>query len=82
MEGVVALDTVAADGQERRVQIRRISEEIQKDEVLMSALRRVGALPDRDVTVGRGPVGVLVGTAGETAEVDHDVARHIFVRRL
>jgi DtxR family Mn-dependent transcriptional regulator len=82
MEGVVSLDSVVGPEGQHRVQIRRISEELQKDESLMSALRRVGALPDCDVTVARGPVGVLVGTSGETAEVDHEVARHIFVRRL
>jgi DtxR family Mn-dependent transcriptional regulator len=82
MDGVVSLDSVVGRDSPQRVQIRRISEEVQKDESLMSALRRVGALPDRDVTAARGPVGVLVGTIGETAEVDHEVARHIFVRRL
>ena len=41
----------AAGPGESRVHIRRISEEMQKDEVLMGALRRVGALPDKTVTV-------------------------------
>jgi DtxR family Mn-dependent transcriptional regulator len=81
MEGVVALDSAAVDGGQR-VRIARISEELQKDETLMTALRRVGALPDCEVTVAAGPVGVLVGTAGETAEIDVEVARHIFVRPL
>src|SRR3954454_5525415 len=78
MEGVVSLESVVGTGAEQRVRIRRISEEVQKDESLMTALRRVGALPDRDVVAANGPVGVLVGAAGETAEVDHEVARHIF----
>jgi DtxR family Mn-dependent transcriptional regulator len=82
MEGVVSLDSVVAAGGQTKVQVRRISEELQKDEALMGALRRVGALPDRDVTAARGPVGVLMGSSGETAEVDHEVARHIFVRRI
>jgi DtxR family Mn-dependent transcriptional regulator len=83
MEGVVSLESVVGGaGTDHRVRIRRISEEVQKDESLMTALRRVGALPDRDVVATNGPVGVLVGAAGETAEVDHEVARHIFVRRL
>jgi DtxR family Mn-dependent transcriptional regulator len=64
------------------VRIRRISEELQKDEALMSALRRVGAMPDHDVMVSEGPVGLLVGAAGETAELDHEIARHIFVRPI
>ena len=78
MDGLVSLDSVTGSG--GRVRIRRISEELQKDESLMSALRRVGAVPDSDVMVSEGPVGVLVGTAGETAEIDHDVAQHIFVQ--
>jgi DtxR family Mn-dependent transcriptional regulator len=64
------------------VRIGRISEEVQKDETLMTALRRVGALPDCEVMVAEGPVGLLVGAAGETAEIDREVARHIFVRPL
>jgi DtxR family transcriptional regulator, Mn-dependent transcriptional regulator len=82
MEGVVPLDTAAAGSGQQRVRIGRISEEVQKDETLMSALRRVGAVPDREVLIAQGPVGVLVGAGGETAEVDHEVARHIFVRKL
>ena len=62
--------------------IRRISEEVQKDEPLMAALRRVGALPDKVVTVARGAEGVLIGSGGETAEIETDVATHVFVRRL
>ena len=42
---------------------------MQKDEVLMGALRRVGALPDKTVTVARTAEGVLVGCGGETAEI-------------
>ena len=41
----------AATGESTRVLVRRISEEMQKDETLMSALRRVGALPDRTITI-------------------------------
>ncbi len=55
---------------------------MQKDEVLMSALRRVGALPDKTVTVVTTGEGVLIGSAGETAEIDLDAADHIFVRKL
>jgi DtxR family Mn-dependent transcriptional regulator len=77
MEGLVALDTVAGG---RRVRIRRISEELQKDESLMSVLRRVGAVPDSDVLVSDGPVGLLIGAAGESAEIDHEIAQHIFVQ--
>ena len=85
MDNVEPLDLVAKsddEGQETRVMIRRISEEVQKDEPLMAALRRVGALPDKVVTVARGAEGVLIGSGGETAEIENEVASHMFVRRL
>lgn len=80
MDGVESLQSVAGS-EESRVHVRRISEEMQKDEVLMSALRRVGALPDKTVTVVATSEGVLVGSGGETAEIFPDAAEHIFVRR-
>ena len=81
MDGVEALSE-AATVDEGRVLVRRISEEMQKDELLMSALRRVGALPDKTITVVSTPEGVLVGSGGETAEIVPEAAEHIFVRRL
>ena len=72
----------AAGSMEGRVLVRRISEEMQKDEVLMSAMRRVGALPDKTITVVSTPEGVLVGSGGETAEIEPEAADHIFVRKL
>ena len=81
MAGVSPLSDIAGQG-ESRVHIRRISEEMQKDEVLMGALRRVGALPDKTVTVARTAEGVLVGSGGETAEIIDEAAEHIFVRIL
>lgn len=83
MEGVESLvSAVGRDSETVRVRIRRISEEVQKDEALMAALHRVGALPDRDVTASQGPEGVLVGSGGETAEIDPELASHVFVRKL
>lgn len=79
MEGVMPLSE-AATTDERRVLVRRISEEMQKDEVLMGALRRVGALPDRTVSAVATPDGVLLGSGGETAEIVLEAADHIFVR--
>jgi DtxR family Mn-dependent transcriptional regulator len=81
MEGLSPLSQVAVDA-EARVLIRRISEEMQKDELLMGALRRVGALPDKTVTVARTEEGVLLGSGGETAEIIPEAADHIFVRVL
>ncbi len=76
------LDQVAAEDGGVRVMIRRIGEEMQKDELVMAALRRVGALPGKVVTVASGAEGVLVGSGGETAEIDLDLAAHLFVDRL
>jgi DtxR family Mn-dependent transcriptional regulator len=81
MEGVVPLSR-AAGPDEGRVLVRRISEEMQKDEILMSAMRRVGALPDKTVTVVATTEGVLVGSGGESAEIVPEAADHIFVRKL
>jgi DtxR family transcriptional regulator, Mn-dependent transcriptional regulator len=81
MDGVESLSTVAG-ADEGRVLVRRISEEMQKDESLMSALRRVGALPDKTITIVATPDGVLVGSGNETAEIVPEAADHIFVRRL
>ncbi|GHJ59196.1 DtxR family transcriptional regulator [Nocardioides sp. OK12] len=84
MAGVESLTSAAgaAGTEEQRVLVRRISEEMQKDEQLMSALRRVGALPDKTVTVVATEAGVLVGAAGESAEIVPEAADHIFVRKL
>jgi len=82
MTDVEPLDRVIEDGEDVRVIIRRISEEVQKDEPVMAALRRVGALPDKVITVARGAEGVLLGSGGETAEIELDLASHLFVRRL
>jgi DtxR family Mn-dependent transcriptional regulator len=82
MDDAEPLDQVA-DGGEVRVMIRRISEEVQKEEPVMAALRRVGALPDKVITAGPGAEGgVLIGSGGETAEIEADLAAHLFVRRL
>ena len=72
----------AAGEESSRALVRRISEEMQKDEALMSAMRRVGALPDKTITIQATADGVLVGSGGESAEIFHDAADHIFVKRL
>lgn len=81
MTDVEALSAVAGPI-EGRVLVRRISEEMQKDEGLMSAMRRVGALPDKTITIIATSAGVLVGSGGETAEIEPAAADHIFVKRL
>ena len=72
----------AAAAEPSQVLVRRISEEMQKDEALMSAMRRVGALPDKTITIQATADGVLVGSGGESAEIFDDAADHIFVKRL
>jgi DtxR family Mn-dependent transcriptional regulator len=72
----------AAAVEPSRALVRRISEEMQKDEALMSAMRRVGALPDKTITIQATADGVLVGSGGESAEIFPEAADHIFVKRL
>ena len=79
MEGLVPLDSVTGVGAGARVRIRRISEELQKDEALMGTLRRVGALPDKEVNVSLGAEGILVGSGGGAAEIDKGPAPNAFV---
>jgi DtxR family Mn-dependent transcriptional regulator len=79
---VQPLDAVVRSAGETRVMVCRIGEEMQKDEQVMAALRRVGAVPDQVVTVAAGPAGVLIGSGGETAEIDTELAAHLFVQRL
>ncbi|MFT4298728.1 MAG: metal-dependent transcriptional regulator [Aeromicrobium sp.] len=80
LDGVQALPRAVADSDEpRRLVVRRIAEEVQKDTQVMSVLRRVGALPGNDVLVSRGHDGVVVARQGESAEIDNDAAIHIFV---
>ncbi len=81
MDGVEPLLAIASP-EPVRVKVRRISEEMQKDEALMRALRRVGATPGSVVNVVTGEEGVVLGSSGETAEVLPDAAEHIFVKRV
>src|SRR6185369_986321 len=76
LDGVEPLSLVAGAG-DSRVLVRRIGEPIQTDEVLMAALRRAGALPDHVVTITRAAEGVLIGSGGETAELDDEAASHV-----
>jgi DtxR family Mn-dependent transcriptional regulator len=80
-EGVQPLSGLKAGAEPSRVRIGRIGEEAQKDEALMGALRRVGALPGREVSVRGTDGGWLVGSGGETAELDLAAAEHVFVVR-
>jgi DtxR family Mn-dependent transcriptional regulator len=79
LDGVVPLPQVAGATDPSRVVVRRIAEELQKDTEVMSVLRRVGALPGNDILVSRTISGITVARQGETAEIDHDAASHVFV---
>jgi DtxR family transcriptional regulator, iron-dependent repressor len=81
LDGMELLADLAGE-QTSMVRVRRISEELQKDEPLMGTLRRIGVLPDKVVGITATEVGVLVGSGGETAELDLDAAAHIFVSRV
>ena len=80
LSGVVAMTKAVAQSTEpKRLVIRRIAEELQKDTEVMSVLRRVGALPGNDVLVSMGHDGVIVARQAATAEIDTSAAGHIFV---
>ncbi|UAL30380.1 FeoA domain-containing protein [Nocardioides rotundus] len=82
MTGHEPLSGLAVE-EETRVRVGRISEEMQKDEELMTLLRRAGALPGKTIAVRATEAGgVLLGSGGESAEIDLDSAEHIFVKRL
>jgi DtxR family Mn-dependent transcriptional regulator len=81
LDGMELMSDLAGEAR-ASVRVRRISEELQKDEPLMGTLRRIGALPDKVVGVTATDAGVLVGSGGETAELDLEAAGHIFVTRV
>ncbi|MDT0441879.1 iron dependent repressor, metal binding and dimerization domain protein [Streptomyces johnsoniae] len=80
-EGMVALADLDADGG-KTVVVRRIGEPIQMDAAVMQTLRRAGVQPGASVSVTAGQAGaVQVGSGGESAELAHDVAMHVFVNK-
>ncbi len=78
---LITLDKIAPNAVQgpKRVTVRRISEPIQTDTDLMTALRRVGALPGETIKVTRSPGGFLIGSAGEYTEISAVTAALIFV---
>jgi DtxR family Mn-dependent transcriptional regulator len=75
---LVGLDRIA-DDETRRVTVRRIAEPVQEDHDLIASLRRAGVQPGEVVKVKRSAGGVLVGSAGEYAELDLATAAHVLV---
>jgi DtxR family Mn-dependent transcriptional regulator len=80
LAGLTTLDKVVRDAS-TRVTVVRIGEPIQTDAGLMAALRRAGALPGATVKVVTSPGGLLIGSAGEYAELDVVTASHVFVAK-
>jgi len=48
---------------------------------LMYTLRRAGVQPGSVVSVTESAGGILVGSSGEAAELDADIASHVFVAK-
>ncbi|ALO10224.1 MULTISPECIES: metal-dependent transcriptional regulator [Streptomyces] len=79
-DSMVSLADLDASGG-KTVVVRRIGEPIQTDAQLMYTLRRAGVQPGSVVSVTESPGGVLVGSSGEAAELDAEVAAHVFVAK-
>ena len=65
----------------KTVVVRRIGEPIQTDAQLMYTLRRAGVQPGAVVSVTQAAGGVLVGSSGEAAELESEIASHVFVAK-
>ncbi|AVH96109.1 metal-dependent transcriptional regulator [Streptomyces sp. NPDC000963] len=79
-DSMVSLADLDASGG-KTVVVRRIGEPIQTDAQLMYTLRRAGVQPGSVVSVSESAGGVLVGSSGEAAELDPEVAAHVFVAK-
>ncbi|SCD51037.1 DtxR family transcriptional regulator, Mn-dependent transcriptional regulator [Streptomyces sp. DfronAA-171] len=78
---MVSLADLEPGGEGKNVIVRRIGEPIQTDAQLMYTLRRAGVQPGAVVSVTRAAGGVLVGSGGEAAELDTEIASHVFVAK-
>ena len=80
LSGLMTLDKVVGESS-TRVTVARIGEPIQNDAGLMASLHRAGVVPAATVKVVASPGGVLVGSAGEYAELDATTESHVFVTK-
>ena len=75
----------AASAEPAPVIVRRISEQIQSDLVLMLKLKRTGIQPGREVMLAASDDGVRVtcddSADGAEAELPREIAAHVFVSR-
>ena len=69
----------ARSGMAQNLVVRRLGEPLQSDTQLMQRLRRAGVQPGQTVRATVSPGGVLLGSVGETAELDLELAGHVFV---
>ena len=79
--GLSTLGTLDLGGEGKNVVVRRIGEPVQTDPQLMQTLRRAGVRPGAVVHVAEAPGGGLVGRGGEAAELNRDIASHVFVAK-
>ncbi|WP_031514101.1 metal-dependent transcriptional regulator [Streptomyces sp. NRRL F-5123] len=80
-EGMVSLNDLRPGDSAASVVVRRIGEPIQTDSQVMHTLRRAGVQPGAVVSVTSSAGGVMVGSGGEAAELDAEVASHVFVAK-
>jgi DtxR family transcriptional regulator, Mn-dependent transcriptional regulator len=77
--------TAVASAEPAPVVVRRISEQIQSDLVLMLKLKRTGIQPGREVMLAASDDGVRVtcgdSADGAEAELPREIAVHVFVSR-
>jgi len=70
-------DTLA-EGERTVVVIRRIGEPVQTDLAVMQRLRRVGVRPGAAVELTPVGAGILLAAAGESTELEAELASHVF----
>jgi DtxR family Mn-dependent transcriptional regulator len=81
-DGMVSLTDLRPGAEAKTVVVRRIGEPIQMDAQLMYTLRRAGVQPGAVVSVTAGTGGgVQVASSGEAAELDSEIAGHVFVAK-
>jgi DtxR family Mn-dependent transcriptional regulator len=79
--GLISLREIAEtlpEGERVVVVIRRIGEPVQTDVGVMHRLRRVGVRPGAAVELTPVGVGILLASAGESTELEPDLASHVF----
>jgi DtxR family Mn-dependent transcriptional regulator len=79
--GLISLREIAdtlTEGERVVVVIRRIGEPVQTDVGVMHRLRRVGVRPGAAVELTPVGAGILLAAAGESTELEPELASHVF----